>query len=59
MTSNPELEVEELREDEESIEGDADDERVEDDPAAHLKDLEDGAGCTEIWSHLSESRDDD
>ncbi|ELZ79773.1 hypothetical protein C455_07365 [Haloferax larsenii JCM 13917] len=28
------------------------------DPAAHLEDLEDGAGCTEIWSHLSESRDE-
>lgn len=24
----------------------------------HLKSLEDGAGCTEIWEHLSESRDD-
>ncbi|WP_410766377.1 hypothetical protein [Haloferax sp. DFSO60] len=57
MTSNPELEPEELREEEEAeVEPDA--ESIEDDPAAHLKDLEDGAGCTEIWSHLSESRDD-
>jgi hypothetical protein len=22
----------------------------------HLEDLEDGAGCTEIWEHLSEHR---
>ena len=22
----------------------------------HLEDLEDGAGCTEIWEHLSEER---
>lgn len=27
------------------------------DDAAHLDDLEDGAGCTEIWEKLSESRD--
>ena len=24
----------------------------------HLEDLEDGAGCTEIWEHLSEQRAD-
>jgi hypothetical protein len=24
----------------------------------HLDDLEDGAGCTEIWEKLSEHRDD-
>lgn len=24
----------------------------------HLKSLDDGAGCTEIWEHLSENRDD-
>ena len=29
---------------------------VEDDVTAHLKDVEDGAGCTEIWEHLSEKR---
>ncbi|SMO51844.1 hypothetical protein [Halorubrum cibi] len=23
----------------------------------HLEDLKDGAGCTEIWEHLSENRD--
>jgi len=22
----------------------------------HLRDVEDGAGCTEIWAHLSEQR---
>lgn len=25
----------------------------------HLHDLEDGAGCTEIWEKLSEQRDED
>lgn len=24
----------------------------------HLSDVEDGAGCTEIWEHLSEQRDE-
>ncbi|WP_018256640.1 MULTISPECIES: hypothetical protein [Halomicrobium] len=24
----------------------------------HLDDVEDGCGCTEIWEHLSENRDD-
>jgi hypothetical protein len=27
------------------------------DPTAHLADLEDGGGCTEIWLHRSESRE--
>jgi hypothetical protein len=58
MTSNPELEAETLHEEEEEIEGEPDAEEVESDPAAHLEDLDDGAGCAEIWSHLSESRDD-
>ena len=25
---------------------------------SHLSDVEDGAGCTEIWEHLSEQRDE-
>ena len=25
----------------------------------HLADVEDGCGCTEVWEHLSERRDDD
>jgi hypothetical protein len=25
----------------------------------HLSDLADGSGCTEIWEHLSERRDDE
>ncbi|MFC4407241.1 hypothetical protein [Haloarchaeobius iranensis] len=33
----------------------ADDER----PDAHLRDLDPGAGCTEIWEHLSEERDEE
>lgn len=28
-----------------------------DEATEHLKDLEDGSGCTEIWEHLSERRD--
>ncbi|ELY87170.1 hypothetical protein [Natrialba taiwanensis] len=26
---------------------------------AHLDDVEEGAGCTEIWEHLAEQRDDE
>jgi len=25
---------------------------------AHLDDVEDGCGCTEVWEHLSEERED-
>jgi hypothetical protein len=25
---------------------------------SHLSDVEDGAGCTEIWEHLSEQREE-
>lgn len=28
------------------------------DGGSHLNDVQDGAGCTEIWEHLSENRDD-
>ena len=31
---------------------------AEDRDDAHLRDVEPGAGCTEIWEHLSENRDD-
>ncbi len=34
---------------------DNDDERIDD----HLADIEEGAGCTEIWEHLSERREAD
>ncbi|WP_187367427.1 hypothetical protein [Haloferax sp. KTX1] len=54
MTGEAELEPERDRDAEAEPSAEADDE----DPAAHLKDLEDGAGCTEIWSHLSESREE-
>ncbi len=30
---------------------------TEERPDAHLADLEDGTGCTEIWEHLSEQRE--
>lgn len=30
-----------------------------DDPRNHLADVPDGTGCTEIWEHLSEGRDDE
>ncbi len=29
-----------------------------DDDTSHLDDLPDGAGCAEVWEHLSEGRDD-
>jgi len=34
-----------------------DDSRPTDGDASHLDDLEDGAGCTEIWETLSERRE--
>jgi hypothetical protein len=37
------------------------DDADEDDSAAHrehLEDVEDGCGCTEIWEHLSENREE-
>jgi hypothetical protein len=30
----------------------------DDEHGDHLSDLADGSGCTEIWEHLSEQRDD-
>ncbi len=33
--------------------------RTDDELRAHLSDLKDGCGCTEIWEHTSESRDED
>jgi hypothetical protein len=38
-----------------------DDDRSEDGDRAdaHLDDVADGCGCTEIWEHLSEERADD
>ncbi|AFK19617.1 MULTISPECIES: hypothetical protein [Haloferax] len=54
MTSEAELEPDPDPESDADAPTDVD----EADPAAHLKDLEDGAGCTEIWSHLSESREE-
>lgn len=26
---------------------------------AHLENVKDGCGCTEVWEHLSEQRDDE
>ena len=37
---------------------DADEEEAEEEVDDHLADLSDGAGCTEIWEHLSEQRGD-
>ncbi len=39
----------------ETIEPEQDDEERDD---AHLDDIEEGAGCTEIWEHLAEKRDE-
>ena len=33
-------------------------EEAETDDYSHLDDLADGAGCTEIWEHLSDSREE-
>lgn len=32
--------------------------RTQVDDDEHLQDVPDGAGCTEIWEHLSAERDD-
>jgi len=31
----------------------------EEDIREHLEDVDDGCGCTEIWEHLSEERDEE
>jgi len=41
--------------DDPAVEDDVDDEERDD---AHLQDVDPGAGCTEIWEHLSETRDE-
>jgi len=33
--------------------------KADDPERAHLKDVEDGCGCTEIWEHMSENRDEE
>jgi hypothetical protein len=41
-----------------AADGDASDDPERDaDDSDHLDDVADGAGCTEIWEHLSERRD--
>ncbi|WP_416840105.1 hypothetical protein [Haloferax sp. DFSO52] len=54
MTGEAELEPKQTADSE--CEAERDD--AEKDLTSHLDDLEDGAGCTEIWSHLSESREE-
>ena len=49
--------TEDATDDVEDATEDVDDERDERDDA-HLRDVEPGAGCTEIWEHLSENRDE-
>jgi len=36
----------------------ADSDTEPDDGTSHLDDIEDGAGCTEIWERLSERREE-
>ncbi len=36
----------------------ADDDEEEVD-TSHLEDVDDGCGCTEIWEHMSDERDED
>ncbi|WP_275039403.1 hypothetical protein ACNO8S_13980 [Haloarcula sp. KBTZ06] len=33
--------------------------KADDPERAHLADVADGCGCTEIWEHMSEARDAD
>ena len=37
----------------------ADDERDDDVDTSHLEDVDDGCGCTEIWEHMSDERDEE
>lgn len=41
----------------ENVENDEEIEEQESEHSSHLIDIEDGAGCTEIWDHLSEKRE--
>ena len=38
--------------------GRADDEHDEDVDTSHLDAVDDGCGCTEVWEHLSDERDE-
>ena len=40
-----------------SDDDDGDELEGEDDDLEYLDDIEDGAGCTEVWEHLSERRE--
>jgi hypothetical protein len=42
-----------------STDSTGEDKHGEDDEFAHLDSLEDGAGCAEVWEHLSETRGDE
>jgi hypothetical protein len=42
---------------EEVADADAEADPRDADPRDHLSDVEEGAGCTEIWEHLSEQRE--
>jgi len=44
-------------EDGEAVDEDGEAGTEPDDGTGHLDDIEDGAGCTEIWERLSERRD--
>jgi hypothetical protein len=41
-----------------AVDGDEDEEGDGSDETAHLDDVPDGAGCTEIWERLSDRRDE-
>jgi hypothetical protein len=45
------------------VEADAVDQRAEETDERpvddHLKDVDDGCGCTEIWEHLSDNREEE
>ncbi|MFC6954156.1 hypothetical protein [Halorubellus litoreus] len=59
-TTEPEAETTEPEpiEDDPATSDDHDEDRSGDRDDAHLRDVDPGAGCTEIWEHLSETRDD-
>ncbi len=54
---NDDPEVEEPAAADDPADADPEGDDAESDEFAHLDSLSDGAGCAEVWEHLSEARD--
>lgn len=59
-TARPDRPAESVDDEAGSIDdGSTDDDSTDEDVRGHLHDVPAGSGCTEIWEHLAENRDDD